>query len=146
MRPLAAMILISAMAVPALAQTPGKNSLTDVTGVWTMLVGGHQIGLELTQDGTKVEGVMLAMGRRVLLVGTYADRHLTLKGERPEDGAGADGAAEVKGEKPGPIVATMKDDGTLEGELSTNQGRTQWTGERLRPRGVAPEPASSRTH
>ena len=31
----------------------------------------------------------------------------------------------------GPITATMLDDGTLEGELSTNHGRTKWTGERL---------------
>ena len=30
------------------------------------------------------------------------------------------------------LVATMKDDGTLEGELSTNRGRTKWTGERLK--------------
>lgn len=134
MRHRAAMLMVTALTVSAFAQTPAKGSLTDVTGVWTMLVAGHQIGLELSQDGTKVEGVMLAMGRRVLLVGTYVDRQLTLKGERPEDGAGADGAEPGKGEKPGPIIATMKDDGTLEGELSTNQGRTQWTGERLRPR------------
>ena len=134
MRHRAAMLMVTALTVSAFAQTPAKGSLTDVTGVWTMLVAGHQIGLELSQDGATVEGVMLAMGRRVLLVGTYVDRHLTLKGERPEDGAGADGAETGKGEKPGPIIATMKDDGTLEGELSTNQGRTQWTGERLRPR------------
>jgi hypothetical protein len=110
----------------ARAQTPNA-SLTDLTGAWTMLVEGHQIGLELEQKGTRVEGVMLAMGRRVLLVGEFVDRQLTLKGERPEDGAGADGKA-------GPIVAAMKDDGTLEGELSTNHGRTKWTGERLKPR------------
>ena len=106
------------------------GSLTDVTGVWTMLVEGHQIGLELEQKEHKVEGVMLAMGRRVLLVGDFVDRVLTLKGERPEDGAGfAHGGEEPKA---GPIVATMKDDGTLEGELSTNRGRTKWTGERLK--------------
>ncbi len=135
MRLLSALSMVLALALPVAAQSPAPaGSLTDVTGVWTMLVAGHQMGLELTQDGTKVEGVMLAMGRRVLLVGTYADRRLTLKGERPEDGAGADGAAESKGDKPGPIVATMKDDGRLEGELSTNQGRTQWSGERLKPR------------
>ena len=40
------------------------------------------MGLELDQKDTKVEGVMLAMGRRVLLVGTYEGRTLTLKGER----------------------------------------------------------------
>ena len=32
------------------------------------------------------------------------------------------------------FIATMKDDGTLEGELSTNRGRTTWTGERLKAR------------
>ena len=63
-----------------------------------------------------MEGVMHAMGQRVLLVGDYKDRTLTLKGERPEDGAGHDGNA-------GPIVARMLDDGILEGELSTNHGR-----------------------
>ena len=111
------------------AQAPA-GSLTDVTGVWTMLVEGHQIGLELEQKEHKVEGVMLAMGRRVLLVGDFVDRVLTLKGERPEDGAGfAHGGEEAKA---GPIVATMTDDGTLEGELSTNRGRTKWTGERLK--------------
>ena len=120
----------SAQDAPA-AQAPA-GSLTDLTGVWTMLVEGHQLGLELEQKGSDVEGVMLAMGRRVLLVGSYVDRVLTLKGERPEDGAGFS-----HGDQPaqaGPITATMKDDGTLEGELSTNRGRTKWTGERLKAR------------
>jgi hypothetical protein len=118
----------------AAAQGPARPaaSLTDVTGVWTMLVEGHQIGLELEQKGTKVEGVVLAMGRRVLLVGDYVERTLTLKGERPEDGAGFSHGGEPGNDAPGPIVAAMKDDGTLEGELSTNRGRTKWTGERLK--------------
>ena len=119
----------AALAVPAAAQSPA-GSTTDVTGVWVMTVEGHQFGLELEQKEQKVEGVMLAMGRRVLLVGDFVDRVLTLKGERPEDGAGfSHGGEEAKA---GPIVATMKDDGTFEGELSTNRGRTKWTGERLK--------------
>lgn len=115
------------------------GSLTDVTGVWTMQVESHQMGLELEQKGTKVEGVMLAMGQRILLVGTYVDRTLTLKGERPEDGAtggthggGGGGQEAGKDSGAGPIVATMKDDGTLDGELSTQRGRAKWTGERLK--------------
>jgi hypothetical protein len=130
---LAALALAVTSALSA-AQTPARPaaSLTDVTGVWTMLVEGHQIGLELEQKGTKVEGVMLAMGRRVLLVGEYVERTLTLKGERPEDGAGSSHNGEPGKDAPGPIVAAMKDDGTLEGELSTNRGRTKWTGERLK--------------
>ena len=57
-----------------------------MTGVWIMLIEGHQVGLELEQDGTAVQGA---------------------------------------------ITARMLDDGTLEGELTTNKGRTKWTGERL---------------
>lgn len=105
-----------------------------------MQVESHQVGLELEQQGTKVEGVMLAMGQRILLVGTYSDRTLTLKGERPEDGAaggthgggGGGGQEAGKDSGAGPIVATMKDDGTLDGELSTQRGRAKWTGERLK--------------
>jgi len=119
-----------AVAAPAAAQAPA-GSLTDVTGVWVMEVEGHQFGLELEQKDGKVEGVMLAMGRRVLLVGAYVERVLTLKGERPEDGVGHGHGSESQAEA-GPIVATMKDDGTFEGELSTNRGRTKWTGARLR--------------
>ena len=134
LRAIALAALLCVATVPAAAQTPAgaAGSLADVTGVWTMLVAGHQIGLELEQKGTKVEGVMLTMGRRVLLVGDYVERTLTLKGERPEDGAGFAHGGEPAADAPGPIVATMKDDGTLEGELSTNQGRTKWTGERLK--------------
>lgn len=105
-------------------------SLTDVTGVWIMLVEGHQIGLELEQKGTTVEGVMHAMGTRQLLKGTYVERALTLVGEKVEgEPEGPHGNPHA-----GPIEARMLDDGTLEGELSTNRGRRKWTGERLRKR------------
>ena len=132
LKTVACTLAILALAAAAPAQT-GKptGSLTDVTGVWVMLVAGHQIGLELEQKGTKVEGVMLAMGQRILLVGDYVDRTLTLKGEKPEDGTPAPHAG---GPGSGPITARMLDDGTFEGELSTTQGRTKWTGERLQKR------------
>jgi hypothetical protein len=121
----AAMILTAAVATAQPAEPAG--SLTDVTGTWVMELAGHQIALELEQKDTRVEGIMHSMGQRVLLVGDYKGRALTLKGERPEDGAGHDGKA-------GPIVATMLDNGTLEGELSTNHGRMKWTGERFKKR------------
>jgi hypothetical protein len=121
-----AILLIGAAAAAAQPAEPA-GSLTDVTGTWVMELAGHQIALELEQKDTRVEGIMHSMGQRVLLVGDYKDRALTLKGERPEDGAGHDGKA-------GPIVATMLDNGTLEGELSTNHGRMKWTGERFKKR------------
>jgi hypothetical protein len=123
-------ILGFATIAPAQNAKP-TGSLTDVSGVWVMLVAGHQIGLELDQKGTRVEGVMLAMGQRTLLVGDYVERTLTLKGEKPEDGMPAPHAG---GPGSGPITAKMLDDGTFEGELSTNKGRTKWTGERLQKR------------
>jgi hypothetical protein len=121
-----AVIVILGAATTAQPAEPA-GSLTDVTGTWVMDVAGHQIALELEQKDARVEGIMHAMGQRVLLVGEYKERALTLKGERPEDGAGHDG-------KTGPIVATMLDNGTLEGELSTNHGRMKWTGERFKKR------------
>jgi hypothetical protein len=124
-------VIIALVALTARLAAQDKKpagSLTDVTGVWVMQVASHQVGLELEQKGTVVEGVMLAMGQRILLIGEYVDRMLTLKGEKPEDGAPA---PHVGGPGGGPITAKMLDDGTLEGELSTNQGRTKWTGERL---------------
>lgn len=118
-----AMMVCLVVGVHAGDQSPA-GSLTDISGVWVMEVESHQFGLELEQEGEAVQGVMLAMGRRILLVGTYVDRVLTLKGERPEDGHGSESA--------GPITATMRDDGTFAGELSTNHGRSKWTGTRLR--------------
>jgi hypothetical protein len=117
-------LFLSSQSAPA--KDADAKSLTDVTGVWVMLVAGHQIGLELDQKGTKVEGIMHAMGQRILLVGEYVERRLTLKGERPEDQLGH-GDSDA-----GPITATMLDDGTFEGELSTYIGRTKWTGERFK--------------
>jgi hypothetical protein len=123
-----ALVLAAAVGVPsAQAQDKPSPSLTDVTGAWVMMLEGHQIALELEQKGEKVEGIMHPMGMRLLLVGTYVDRTLTLKGERPEDQL-----PHGHGEEAGPITARMLDDGTLEGELSTNKGRLKWTGERFK--------------
>lgn len=127
MRPFVCGMALAALSTVAWAQAKPAGSLTDVSGVWIMMIEGHQVGLELEQKETVVKGVMLIMGQRQLLEGTYTDRTLTLKGEKGPDGsAGPHGAPNA-----GPIVATMLDDGTLEGELSTNRGRTKWTGERL---------------
>jgi hypothetical protein len=118
------------LSTAATQQDKPAGSLTDVTGVWIMLIEGHQVGLELEQKDTAVKGVMLIMGQRQLLEGTYEERALTLKAEKGEDGSGGPHGSRHAG----PIEARMLDDGTLEGELSTNRGRTKWTGERLRKR------------
>ena len=126
------LVAIIAVAGVSAQEKKPAGSLTDVTGVWVMQVSSHQLGLELEQKGTVVEGVMLVMGQRVLLIGEYVDRTLILKGEKPEDGVPAPHAG---GGGAGPITAKMLDDGTLEGEMSiAKQGRTKWTGERLQKR------------
>lgn len=126
-----ALALTLTTAVSAQDKKPA-GSLTDVTGVWVMTVASHQLGLELEQKGTVVEGVLLANGQRVLLIGEYVDRTLTLKGEKPQEGMPA---PHVGGPGAGPITAKMLDEGMLEGEMSiAKQGRAKWTGERLQKR------------
>ena len=114
-----------AFAIAAAAQERPANSITDVTGTWVISIESHQLGLELEQKESKIEGVLHAMGQRILLVGTYEDRKLILKGEQHEDQTQPALGA-------GPITATILDDGTMEGELSTNHGRMKFTAERLR--------------
>lgn len=114
-----------AIATTAAAQERTTGSLTDVTGTWVVNIESHQLGLELEQKDTKVEGVLHVMGQRTLLVGTFAEGKLLLKGERSEDQL-------PHAKDAGPITATMQEDGTLTGELSTNHGRSKWTGERLK--------------
>ena len=112
-------------AIAAAAQERPANSTADVTGTWVISIESHQLGLELEKKESKIEGVLHAMGQRILLVGTYEDRKLILKGEPSEDQTQPALGA-------GPITATMLDDGTMEGELSTNHGRMKFTAERLR--------------
>jgi hypothetical protein len=115
----------AALVVAAAAAAQPETKLTDVTGTWVINIESHQIGLEIEQKGTTVEGTLHAMGQRIPLAGTFIDRKLELKGVR-EEGQPSQGAADA-----GPIVATMLDNGTLEGELSTNHGRMKFVGERL---------------
>jgi hypothetical protein len=123
-------VALSLLPLALAAQSKPAGSLADVSGVWIMLIEGHQVGLELEQKETEVKGVILIMGQRQLLEGTYMERTLTLKGEKSEDSP----PPEHGGVAGGPITARMLDDGTLEGELTTNRGRTKWTGERLQKR------------
>jgi hypothetical protein len=118
------------LAQTAPAQSQPAGSLTDVSGVWIMLIEGHQVGLELEQDKEGVKGVMLMMGQRILLTGSYANRELSLVREKSDEESPDPHGQRAK--TGGPITARMLDDGTLEGELTTNRGHTKWTGERLR--------------
>jgi hypothetical protein len=122
---LAALALASAVSLEA--QSQQKSEPVDLTGEWIMNLESHQLGLELHQIGTKVEGVLYAMGGRQALVGAFIDGTLALRGERPNDGS-----ADERRQDGDAIVARLLENGTLAGELSSRHGRVKWTGERLK--------------
>jgi hypothetical protein len=99
-----------------------------VAGVWIILLEGHQVGLGLEQDGSKVTGTLQIMGKNVPVDGEFVESKLTLSGEA---GVGAHGDQQTV---PLKITATLKDDGTLEGEMNTARGPMRWTAERMKPR------------
>ena len=118
-----ALTLIVALTASIAAQQDSK--LKDITGTWVIEVESHQLGLEVVQKDTAVEGTLYAMGDRIPLAGTYIDRELILKGVPIDDSQpSAPGAM--------PITAKMLDNGTLEGELSARHGRMKFTAERLK--------------
>ena len=50
------------LAITVSAQERTTSSLTDVTGTWAITIESHQLGLELEQKDTRVEGVLHAWG------------------------------------------------------------------------------------
>ena len=59
-----------------------KNvTVADFVGTWNIEVMSHQVALVIEpQEGNKVTGTMMMMGRDVLLKGELADRTLTFVG------------------------------------------------------------------
>ena len=103
----------------------------DVTGTWQMdLQADHVVptALVLKQDGTAVTGSIAFPGGRdgqritIDLAGTLVARKLVLSG-RVEGGKDA---ARVE------LEAMLKDNGSLEGTVTTHHGKFPWTAERLR--------------
>jgi hypothetical protein len=133
--------IIAALAASVAAVAQDKKITTaDFAGTWNIEVMSHQIALVVEPaDGNKVRATMMVMGRDTLLEGELADRTLTLVGVKTVASgnafAGADHshpgdntpAANAK-----PIVVTLQEDGTIAGEMMTNNGPVKWTGEKLR--------------
>ena len=95
----------------------------------------HQVALVIEkQEANKVTATMMMMGRDVPLKGELVDRTITFVGVKPE-GDAAHGARRLNGAANAkPIVVTLQDDGTLTGEMMTNNGPVKWTGEKLKTR------------
>ena len=58
----------------------------------------------------------------------------TPEGQSPTASEPSHGGAAANGPAAKPIVVTLQDDGTLAGEMMTNNGPGKWTAEKLKPR------------
>lgn len=135
-------LLVVAAASIASAQEK-KVTVGDFAGTWNIEVMSHQVALVIEAgEGNKATATMMMMGRDTFLKGELVDRTMTFVGVRSEANGNmpadhdhqppASAAPAASGMKPQPIVVTLQDDGTITGEMMTNNGPLKWTGEKLR--------------
>ena len=133
--------LAAALAVTATAAAQDKKVTTaDFAGTWNIEVMSHQIALVIEPaEDNKVTATMMMMGRDTLLKGDLGDRTLTLVGVKTEANGTPRPAAPITSTWPiappsnaKPIVVTLQEDGTLAGEMMTNNGPVKWVGEKLK--------------
>ncbi|MFA5897475.1 MAG: hypothetical protein WC829_00040 [Hyphomicrobium sp.] len=133
------LLAVVALSTGVAAQDKKPVTVADFAGTWNIEMMSHQVALVVEPaEGNKVTATMMMMGRDLPLKGELADRTLTLVGVNSEGTSGAatlsagpslaDAAAQQAAK---PITATLQDDGTLTGEMMTNQGPVKWTGEKL---------------
>ena len=124
---------LAAIAVAVSAQEK-KITVDDFVGTWNIELMSHQVALVVEPaDGTKVNATLMVMGRDTPLKGEFADRSITLSAIKQEGeggGPGVHAAPASSGAKP--LVITMQDDGTIAGEMMTQQGPVKFTGEKLK--------------
>jgi hypothetical protein len=132
---------VAALAIAVTAASQDKKVTTaDFAGTWNIEVMSHQIAMVIEPaEGNKVTATMMMMGRDTPLKGELTDRTLTLVGIKTADSgnafAGADHTHPGDKTPPAnakPIVVTLQEDGTISGEMMTNNGPVKWTGEKLR--------------
>ena len=130
LKPITLVVAVVALGAGLSAQDK-KFTVDDFAGTWNIEVMSHQVALVIEkQDASNVTATMMMMGRDVALKGELVDRTITFVGVKPDAEAGhVSVAANAK-----PIVVTMQDDGTLTGEMMTNNGPVKWTAERLKTR------------
>jgi hypothetical protein len=136
MKTLSLALLVTLFTAAASAQDK-KVTAADFAGTWNIEMMSHQVALVIEpQDGNTVTATLMVMGRDIPLTGELVDKTLTLVGVKadfdavPQHG----GVAASNGPNAKPLVMSLQDDGTLTGEMMTNQGPVKWTGERLKTR------------
>ena len=131
-------ILVVSILTAGLASAQTKPvTVADFAGTWNIEVSSHQIALVIEpHEGNKVTATMMVMGRHVPLEGELVEKTLTLVGVKsdfdsvPNHG----GVAASNGANAKPIVMSLQEDGTLAGEMMTNNGPVKWVGEKLKTR------------
>ena len=124
------------------AQDKKTDDTRNVDGTWDMNLMSHQVALVLqhdAKDATKISGTLMVMGKDLEVNGDFVDGKLTLIGKGALMGPrGGDGHGDQAAPPPAPmkLVGTLKDDGTLEGEMPTPQGAAKWTAERLKKKSL----------
>lgn len=132
------LVAVVTLAAGLSAQTKKGDDLKSVAGTWDVNLMSHQMALVLehdAKDATKVSGTLMIMGKDVQVDGEFVDGKLTLTGKGALMGPrGGDGHGDQAAPPSTPLklTATMKDDGTLEGEMPMPQGAAKWTAERLK--------------
>ena len=115
-------------------------TVADFAGTWNIEVMSHQVALVIEpQEGNKVTGTMMMMGRDVPLKGELTGRSISFVGVKTR-GACRVGHAERRRTRrqsesrrdAKPIVVTLLEDGTLSGEMMTSGGPVKWVGEKLK--------------
>lgn len=129
---IATAIAIAAITIGPAAQEKKIDEKTNVTGTWDVNLLSHQFALVLEQQGTKVTGTMMMMGRDIEMEGEFVDGKISLAGK----GAGFARRDDPHGKTvPIKLTGVLKEDGTLEGEAPGLHGDTAtWTAERLKKR------------
>lgn len=144
---------IGALCAQDKADAHGKKAAEtpSLTGNWNMsLQGDHAIpaGVTLEQDGKKITGTMMFMGKDIKLEGEFVDGSLTLTSNAafllgpPPDSQSGHGAGALHGSSSDAppakmrIIAKLKDDGTFAGEITTSRGSLPMSAERFRQRQV----------
>ena len=138
LKKLSLIVIIALAGASAFAQDKTVTA-ADFVGTWNIEMMSHQIALVVEPDeGNKVTATMLMPmgGPEVLLKGEVTERTLSLVGVKTE-GAPAAATAPEHGPQaaamsPKPIIVTLQEDGTIVGEMMTNQGAVKWTGEKLK--------------
>jgi hypothetical protein len=115
-------------------------TVADFAGTWNIEVMSHQVALVIEpQEGNKVTGTMMMMGRDVPLRGELSGRSISFVGVKEVEshvdsahgGAGQAGNPTANAK---PIVVTLLEDGALSGEMMTSGGPVKWVGEKLKSR------------